>query len=76
MHMESGNWGQVFHIVICSVILAKDIMYVVLYPHINWLTHYLLWMSIIGPYAYVYTRTALGNGKIIMTFLILFGYDW
>ena len=51
-------------------------MYVVLYPHVNFISTYILWMGIIGPIVYIYTRTALGNKKIFGTIFILFGYDW
>jgi len=64
------------HLAISGIIFFKDITYVVLYPHLNYWTTLILWMSIIGPLIYIYTRRILADYDIFMTALIYLGYNW
>jgi len=76
MLQKTGSISSWLNLVICGIIFFKDITYVVLYPHLNYWTTLILWMSIIGPLIYIWTRRALGNYDILMTALIYLGYDW
>jgi len=42
----------------------KDMIYIVMYPHINPFVTILLWMSIFGPLGKIYTDKKLGDFKI------------
>ena len=76
-HIETPSKYKIFMTVIISaIILFKDITYVVLYPHVNYIATYFMWMSIIAPFAYIYTRKSLGHFEILNTVCIYLGYDW
>ena len=61
---------------IVSIVIFKDIMYTVLYPHVGYISAYVLWMSILAPMFYIYTRTALGNRNLKTSLLVFVGYNW
>jgi len=54
----------------------KDMIYIVMYPHISPLITLLLWMSIFGPVGKVFTDQKLGDYNIRKTMIIYFGLEW
>ena len=46
---------------ICGLVYVKDIFYLIFYPHLSYLTYFLMMISLVAPIAYIHTRQELGD---------------
>jgi len=55
--------------------IVKDIIYILLYPHLDYWWTLILTMSLLGPVSFIYVDKRLGSFQIIRTLEIFVGHE-
>ena len=60
---------------LCGIVYFKDTFYLLFYPHLDYITYFLLMMAIVAPISYIATRQDFGDYDLKKTVLTFFAMD-